>query len=278
MGVAPLGGRSKIVACTVAVLGLASCTLLTNLDGLAGAANGDAGASDGPGGADGANGADGADGVFTDDRLEGEFGAGTFSGTRWVGDHVELEPGKTSGDFVSRVFDSGASRLPWKTLRWGPGAPYGKPLPDRGAAETGYRASSFDMAKNVLLAHFDDAIVDTSPTANVLTGSSLGGFVPAVFGSGLVRHAAGVRPRDRHERSQRVQLRNGLVLVVALGEVDDALSGQRRLHGDREPGDGAQASPVARLHALGAMPGSGTLGDTFCSTRTAHQRLRGRHR
>ena len=267
MGVAPLGRQSRSLACAVVVLGLASCTLLTNLDGLSGGAGGakdDAGVSDGPAGADGASGS----GVFTDDRLEGEFGAGTFSGTRWVGDHVELEPGKTSGDFVSRVFDSGASRLQWRTLRWGPGAPYGKPLPDRGAAETGYRASSFDMAKNVLLAHFDDSIVDTSPTANVLTGSSLGGFVPGVFGSGLSDTQQGYVHATVTSAASVFNFGTDSFSWSLWAKSTTPCPGNAVYMGIENPGTGLKPHLWLGCTPLGDAGSSGTLGDTFCSTRT----------
>jgi hypothetical protein len=47
------------------------------------------------------------------------------------------------------------------------------------------------MADNVLLLHFDDNVMDTSPSANALTAIQLGGFVPGVFGTALSDTVAG---------------------------------------------------------------------------------------
>jgi hypothetical protein len=76
---------------------------------------------------------------FSDAGYDAEFSLGTFLGTRWAGDRLEVEPGLTSGEFVSRIFDSGTTHT-WSSLSWEPGAPYGKALPDNGTAEQGYRS------------------------------------------------------------------------------------------------------------------------------------------
>jgi Concanavalin A-like lectin/glucanases superfamily len=123
--------------------------------------------------------------ALVDDGFDGRFGAGVFAGTRWVGDHVELDAGVRSGTFVSRVFDSGVQRAAWNRLSWRPGAPYGKPLPDGGRSETGYRAGNVSMQQNVLLAHFDDKVQDDSPSALALVTTKPGGFGAGVFGAAL---------------------------------------------------------------------------------------------
>jgi hypothetical protein len=90
-----------------------------------------------------------------DDELRGEFGAGTMDGVAWTGDRLTLAPEKSDGTFTSRVFDAGAP-VAWQTVQWQPDGPYGKPLPDGGAAEVGYLEGGVDMAGNVLLMHFED--------------------------------------------------------------------------------------------------------------------------
>ncbi len=120
--------------------------------GVGGAASGQAG---GPA-AGAAGAAGGGDFVVSDRGLEGEFGAGVFEGTAWAGDHLSLSVGQASGRFVSRVFDAGAVAT-WGALRWEPGAPYRKPLPDAGGQDALYRQGAVSMVDNVLLLHFDEA-------------------------------------------------------------------------------------------------------------------------
>ena len=93
------------------------------------------------------------DTTFTDDSAA-TFGSGSFVGTRVDSDAVELQPGVSVGEFLSRVFDA-HEEVTWTTLRWTPRAPYEKPLPDDGAAETGYAEGDVDMDSTILLLHFE---------------------------------------------------------------------------------------------------------------------------
>lgn len=257
-GIAALGAFAFLIA---------SCTLFTSLDGLAGA-DVVPGTADGGEGGDGGGG-DAASGDFTDDRFDGQFSAGTFSGTRWAGDHVELAAGVRAGDFISRVFDASGGAA-WKTLRWVPGAPYGKALPDRAMAETGYRASSFDMASNVLLVHFDDGLVDSSPAASTLTGTALGGFVPAVFGSGLADTSAGY-VHATVSGSQSVFNFGTDSFTWSIWAKSNALCpGNAVYMGIENPNTGLKPHLWLGCTPLAADAGAqGTLGDTFCSVRSA---------
>jgi Concanavalin A-like lectin/glucanases superfamily len=119
--------------------------------------------------------------VLADDALDGEFGAGRFEGTTWAGEALVLSDGAAQGVFVSRVLDAGAP-VRWKTIGWGPAAPYGKPLPDRAGIERDYAAGGVDMTGNVVLLHFDEGtpiasgipVPDASGRANNATTISDG--------------------------------------------------------------------------------------------------------
>lgn len=146
----------------LALLLVGACTLVAGLDDLAftaGAVAGAGGEVTSAGGAEGGSGGHGGSRFetvsFTDDELEGEFGEGTFAGASYDGTHLALDLGEPSGTFTSRVFDAGAETAKWLTLEWSPEAPYGKPLPDGGAAETGYLMDAADMTGNILLLHLD---------------------------------------------------------------------------------------------------------------------------
>jgi hypothetical protein len=134
---------------------------------------------------------------FRDDELRGEFGAGTMRGVSWTGDRLALPANAQQGSFTSRVFDAGATAA-WQTVEWQPDGPYGKPLPDGGAAEVGYLEGGVDMAANVLLMHLDgdDELVWTDGT-DVLDSSGAEShgvvvaqndtvpLVPGVFGTAI---------------------------------------------------------------------------------------------
>ncbi len=96
----------------------------------------------------------------------------------WSGEQIEFAgpPPFDTGQFgmyVSAVFDTGDDGSVWETLAWQPDAPYGKPLPDSGAGDSGYPAGSVSMADNILLLHLDsaaladgDRIIDSSGLGN----------------------------------------------------------------------------------------------------------------
>jgi len=136
--------------------------------------------------------------VFRDDELAGEFGDGTFSGLEYADGRVRLAAGVTSGVFVSRVFDAGAT-VQWQTLAWSPDAPYAKPLPNDGLAEVGYADGNVDMLGNVVLFHFDadgalaagTVVADGSGRGNdgtLLTDGSGSAGVAGVFGTAIADH------------------------------------------------------------------------------------------
>jgi hypothetical protein len=167
---------------------LGGCQILYPTDNFEKPAGSDSGAA-GSGAAD-----SGADHSLPDacsaalsDSAQADFALGKFQDTTWSGDHVALAPGKSSGDYVSRVFDL-CKPTQLSALEWTPGAPYDKPLPDGAAAETGYSGGNVDMKNNVLLLHLDDDFVDSSPAAiNVKFDAPSGEgavFDPAVFGVG----------------------------------------------------------------------------------------------
>jgi hypothetical protein len=109
---------------------------------------------------------------FIDDEAD-EFMQGTFFGVEHSGGQLHLASGEIEGEFRSRVFDAGADAR-WQRLSWNPAAPYAKPLPDGGAAESGYQIGNVDMLDNVVLFHFDEpgmlgpgtAIADDSGRVN----------------------------------------------------------------------------------------------------------------
>jgi hypothetical protein len=118
---------------------------------------------------------------FTDDGAG--FAAGSFSGTFQSADHVRLVAGSPDGEFVSRLFDSGAEGRVWSRMEWTPGAPYQLPLPDDRGQEL-YRADSADMSGNILLLHAD--LDGTLGVDAPLTDSSGRGNHPEVIGAPLV--------------------------------------------------------------------------------------------
>ena len=107
------------------------------------------------------------------DRAGDGFAAGTFHGTAESSTGLVLLDTPGEGFFLSRVFDAGRD-ADWRSIRWEPRAPYEKPLPDGGAAETGYGGTGVDMDASVLLLHLDpsrpfahgDAVADSSGRGN----------------------------------------------------------------------------------------------------------------
>jgi hypothetical protein len=110
--------------------------------------------------------------VFTDDDLDGEFGAGVFVGCDWSGEAVQLSADEPQGVFTSRIFDATES-VRWDSITWSPVGPYGKPLPDGGVVETGYVDPPPSDEGLMLLLHLDgdrvglgDALPDDSGRGN----------------------------------------------------------------------------------------------------------------
>ncbi|GBE06374.1 hypothetical protein BMS3Abin10_02024 [bacterium BMS3Abin10] len=124
------------------------------------------------------------DQIDDDNDTVGGFGAGTHNQTQWaiVDEWVELQPGQTSGDFVSRVMDAG-STVSWTDIMWTPQRPLYKELPDNGQSETAYSQGNANMTDNVLLMHMNESggmIEDTSGNNN--DGTAYGGVTYGAAG------------------------------------------------------------------------------------------------
>ena len=156
---------------------------------------------------------------FTDDEYTGEFEAGQFAGTQWADGRLGLELPAVTGTFTSRVFDAGAVAQ-WQTAQWQPDAPYGKPLPDDGAAERGYVEGGVDMANNVLLMHFDGEGV-WGDGVDVSDASGAGSHGTIISDAGPVPLIAGVFDTaiDDHLES-RVSIPTAQAPALAFGEND----------------------------------------------------------
>ncbi|MEZ4363009.1 MAG: LamG domain-containing protein [Kofleriaceae bacterium] len=201
-----------------------------------------------------------------DDGFDDRFGAGVFAGTRWVQDHVELDPGGSTGTFVSRVFDSGAARAEWNRLRWLPGAPYGKALPDRGESESGYDAGNFSMQQNVLLAHFDDTVRDSSELELPLLSTKLDGYVPGKFGRALADAVDGYVYTKVDGASSPLNFGTQDFSWSLWARTTAVCPGNAVYMGLENPGTGLR--PHLWLGCMPAATPTGLLGNTFCSTRS----------
>ena len=105
------------------------------------------------------------DWIFVDKTQDafdlGDYGAGMTQLT-WDGIQVEFAgspPYDASGFglFVSATFDTGDKNAVWESLSWIPNAPQGRPLPELGAADSGYAEGGIDMRNNILLLHLDES-------------------------------------------------------------------------------------------------------------------------
>ncbi len=92
------------------------------------------------------------------------------------------------GVFLSRPFVARAG-LRWRTLRWRPHLPYGRPLPDGGGVEPAFSGGAADMRDNVLLLHLDEglrrdgeAVRDASPVGTRGAVDGVMGEAPGLFG------------------------------------------------------------------------------------------------
>lgn len=208
---------------------------------------------------------DGMQEDLVDDRAA-DFAGGTFLGTRLVGDRVELDEGERAGDFVSRVHDSTVDGATWAVVGWTPGAPYGKPLPDGGAAEAGYPAGALDMADNVLLLHLDGALIDSSPVGSPVDSVGPAAFVEGRFGDALDDGPDGYVRTAVDGPDSVFNFGTGSFSWSVWARSTAACPGNAVYMGIENPGTGL------RPHLwLGCTPIDdgplGTVGDTFCSTR-----------
>lgn len=172
--------RFTFVAFVVAV---SACTAIAGLEDLEFAAGSTGGSTSSGGGTTTATGGQAGSGgvaelTFTDDELDGEFGEGSFAGTQWADDRLQLIVGQPSGTFTSRVFDAG-SDVSWTQLQWSPDAPYAKPLPGDGATETGYLEGNVAMTANALLLRLDGT--GAAAHGDLLPESSGNGLSPKVW-------------------------------------------------------------------------------------------------
>lgn len=135
---------------------LVGCTALAGLDELSFEGTGSQGGSGPNTGGQGPVGPGGGGGLPTrfEDRVSSDFEQGSFTETGVDGDVVVLSEGATEGRFVSRVFDAQRS-VRVTQVSWLPGAPYGKPLPRGGGADTGYPRGGVDLSDAILHLDFD---------------------------------------------------------------------------------------------------------------------------
>ena len=205
---------------------------------------------------------------FVDGSFETGFSAGTFNGTRWAGDHLELIPGVTTGTYVSRVFDAGDSSARWNELRWLPGAPYGKPLPDNGVSEGGYPAGNFAMTNNVLLVHFEDRIDDSSSELNRMFSVKVVGYSTGVFGRALVDAADNYVYTLVESTSSPFNSQSGELSWALWAKSTSSCPGNTVYMGVENP----SGDPFKQHLWLGCSPKgggpSGVLGNTWCTDRT----------
>ena len=267
------GNASALALVSAAILG--SCTLVTTTDGLSGgtsssSSSGDSGPSSTSGGEGGVDATTEAN--LVDERLDGQFGAGTFVGTRWVGDHVELAPGSKAGDFLSRIHGVSTGTV-WKTLTWSPGAPYGKNLPNAARAETGYRSANFDMAQNVLLLHFDEALDDGSPIGNAVGGTALGGFTAGRIGRALNDTAQGYVRTSVLGSGSAFNFGTESFSWSLWAKTTSACPGNAVYMGIENPGTGLRPHLWLGCTPLNAADGgsSGTLGMNVCTRRVSKE-------
>lgn len=85
----------------------------------------------------------------------GSIQGGTHEDTRVVGGELVLAMDAPSGTWTSEILGGDRERM-LARLDWTTRAPYGKPLPDDGATESGYAEGNVAMTGNVLLLHLDE--------------------------------------------------------------------------------------------------------------------------
>lgn len=121
----------------------------------------------------------------TERDLVGAGGRG--DGARWDEGGLRLVVDADVGVFLSRPF-AARPGLRWRTLRWRPHLPYGRPLPDAGEVEAAFTGGAADMRDNVLLLHLDvglgdgEALRDASPWGTQGTVNGALGAAPGLFG------------------------------------------------------------------------------------------------
>jgi hypothetical protein len=215
--------------------------------------------------ADAAPGGDAPEDLIDDQTAE--FAGGTFLGTRVVGDRVELDDNESSGDFVSRVHDSGVEGVTWAVVGWTPGAPYGKPLPDDGRTETGYPGGTVDMTDNVLLLHLDQNLSDTSPIGTPVESVGPEAFVAGRFGDALDDGPEGYVRAGVDGPDSVFNFGTGSFTWALWARSTAACPGNAVYMGIENPGTGLQPHLWLGCTPIEDSP-DGTVGNTFCSTRT----------
>ncbi len=111
---------------------------------------------------------------------ESDFNEGTYINTTYGS--VRLAENKTSGLYISKVFDAG-SEAEWQGFNWSQELPYGSDLPDNQGFDDGA-----NMSNNLLLLHLDELsgnLMDGSGNDNngVNYGATYG--VKGIFGKAL---------------------------------------------------------------------------------------------
>lgn len=193
-------------------------------------------------------------------------GPRVYAGTRLADGRLELDR-LGRGQVLSAIHDSGQSKAVWTELAWEPEAPYGKPLPDGGAAETGYRAGNVSMAGNVLLVHFDDAFDDRSGAGHQMLSQRFGGYVAGKLGRAMSDLADGYVYTTVRDASSPLNFGTSDITWALWVRSAAACPGNAVYLGLENP----QTGLLPHLW-LGCTPGqgqTGTLGNTWCATRTS---------
>lgn len=109
--------------------------------------------------ASGGGGATSTQQYVDNEDVAGEFSSGTHSGTQYdaTSSSIQLATGSSTGQFTSRIIDSGASGTQWSLLQWEPRGPYRVGLPGGTTVESWYQQGNVDANDIQMLLRFDEA-------------------------------------------------------------------------------------------------------------------------
>lgn len=204
----------------------------------------------------------GPDRDFVDDLSEPSVRV--YVGTRVVDGRLELDR-VGRGQVLSAIYDSGQSKAVWSELSWEPEAPYGKPLPEDGAAETGYRSGNLSMAGNVLLVHFDESFDDRSGRGHQMLSQRLGGYVEGKIGSAMSDLSDGYVYTTVRDASSPLNFGTSDITWAVWVRSTAACTGNAVYMGLENPQTGLL--PHLWLGCTPVQAQAGALGNTWCSTR-----------
>ena len=142
--------------------------------------------------------------IDQDDDNEWDFAEGTHFNTEWHNprpwpilddDWLEISTAITpTGVYTSRVFDA-FNLVVWDWLAWTPRQPYGKSLPDNGAAETVYEVGNADMTGNQVLLHMEEISYTQYTTDSLVL--PIGGIVIDTSGNDTPAYFPAVLAEER---------------------------------------------------------------------------------